>query len=64
MVLVPFLGTLETVYLDDRTRSKGDNMTNALIKKTPSVRRSEQAAVKQAIMDALIILGVTKGAKK
>lgn len=40
------------------------NMTNALIKKTPSVRRSEQAAVKQAIMDALIILGVTKGVKK
>ena len=39
-------------------------MTNALIKKTPSVRRSEQAAVKQAIIDALIILGVTKGAKK
>lgn len=40
------------------------SMANALIKKTPSVRRSEQAAVKQAIMDALIILGVTKGAKK
>ena len=39
-------------------------MTNALIKKTPSVRLSEQAAVKQAIMDALIILGVTKGVKK
>lgn len=43
---------------------KGISMANALIKKTPSVRRSEQAAVKQAIMDALIILGVTKGAKK
>ena len=39
-------------------------MNKTLIKKTPSVRRSEQAAVKQAIMDALIILGVTKGAKK
>ena len=39
-------------------------MTNALVKKTPSVRLSEQAAVKQAIMDALIILGVTKGVKK
>ena len=39
-------------------------MTDALVKKTPSVRRSEQAAVKQAIMDALIILGVTKGVKK
>lgn len=59
-----FLGTLETGCLDDRTRSKGDNMTNMLVKKTPSVRMSEQAAVKQAIMDALIILGVTKGAKK
>ena len=45
------------------TRPKGDNMTNMLIK-TPSVRLSEQAAVKQAIIDALIILGVTKGAKK
>ena len=39
-------------------------MTSALIKKTPSVRRSEQEAVKQAIIDALIILGVTKGVKK
>ena len=46
------------------TRPKGDNMLNTLIKKTPSVRRSEQAAVKQAIMDALIILGVTKVVKK
>lgn len=45
------------------TRPKGDNMTNMLIK-TPSVRLSEQAAVKQAIIDALIILGVTKVAKK
>ena len=48
--------------LDDRTRSKGDNMTS--VKVAPSVCRSEQAAVKQAIIDALIILGVTKGAKK
>ena len=61
-------GHLSVVYLCSGvwmvTRPKGDNMTNALIKKTPSVRQSEQAAVKQAIMDALIILGVTKGAKK
>ena len=46
------------------TRPKGDNMIDTLIKKTPSVRRSEQAAVKQAIAEALIILGVTKGVKK
>ena len=61
---MPSLDTLLSGYLDDRTRSKGDNMTDALVKKTPSVRLSEQAAVKQAIMDALIILGVTKGVKK
>lgn len=35
-----------------------------LNKVTPSVRRSEDAAVKQAIRDALILLGTIKEVKK
>lgn len=43
------------------TRPKGDKMIFYLLNRaTPSVRCSEQAAVKRAILDALIVLGSAK----